>query len=70
MSSKRAKRRKACDGKVRYAGHDDAQAQAVYRSKCARCLILPYRCQHCGGWHIGHAPAKVKHAMTRDGSFG
>jgi hypothetical protein len=59
MSSKRALRRKACDGKVRHA---DAGGAHTALKKLARAkpdhapgsAMGVYRCGFCGGWHIGH----------------
>lgn len=66
MASKRRLRRKQCTGKV---GHpDEASAyhviSAIYWKERALtktvglprsvCPLQPYRCPHCGKWHIGH----------------
>lgn len=57
MSSKRAVRRRMCDGKVR---HDDSQTAAVHRrvmqQKNYTGPMNVYRCQFCKGYHIGHRP--------------
>ena len=57
MSSKRAIRRRACTGKTRHAS-----AAAAYG--CLRSMIRgqraepgslnAYRCNFCGGYHVGH----------------
>lgn len=58
MSSKRALRRKQCDGKARHA----EQAGARIALRRLREMhghtgqLSPYHCPHCGGWHVGHTP--------------
>ena len=68
MSSKRAVRRKSCSGKVRY---DDIElAWKAVRASGARDnsgWILPYKCRFCGGYHIGHAPKRVKKVFRAKG---
>lgn len=48
---------RACLGKVR---HPSPQAAAIELAKCGRKYgdlgLVFYRCAHCGGYHIGHAP--------------
>jgi hypothetical protein len=62
MASKRALRRKACLGKVRYTkftGPGSAWESAwQYNSKHID-KIYPYRCGSCGGVHNGHTPKKM-----------
>jgi len=61
MSSKRARRRKACVGKVRH----DTRAAATDAARAAtggRFWMRAYRCPHCAGWHIGHPTASHRHA--------
>lgn len=45
--------------KNRYLSKADAKT-AIRRIKGAhhRDEIRPYRCEHCGEWHVGHAPEK------------
>lgn len=58
MSSKRRIRRNACTRKVRHA---DSQGAAIAIKQLAKRmggmlgLMQSYKCQFCGGWHIGHA---------------
>lgn len=57
MASKRAIRRKQCDGKVRHA---DAAAAMLARATLNRRkgyqgTMNVYRCAFCKGYHIGHA---------------
>lgn len=64
MSSKRAKRRKACGDKVRYA--DEAEANRVCWRLCRTSadFLQAYRCPFSGKgkghWHIGHYRGGVK----------
>jgi len=53
MSSKRAMRRKSCDGKIRYLSREKARSKVFKMSFDGRSLDV-YRCDFCGGWHIGH----------------
>ena len=61
MSSKRAIRRRQCDGKKRHATAADAMlARATLnRSKGYQGRMNVYRCQFCRGYHIGHAPERL-----------
>lgn len=44
-----------CDGKVAYV--DKATAKRAARKTEYRLgRMRPYRCPHCGAWHIGHKP--------------
>lgn len=59
MASKRALRRKACQGKVRHADAGGAYAamRKLGRAKpdlAPGSVIGAYKCRFCGGWHIGH----------------
>lgn len=60
MSSKRAIRRRACKGKVRHPeqGHAHAALRSLVRERGDQGAMTPYRCQFCGGWHIGHTPKR------------
>lgn len=58
MASKRRLRRKSCGRKI---GHDsqaraeDAIAMMKFtKGKLYRPGLVPYRCRHCGKWHVGH----------------
>jgi len=63
VASKRNVRRKACAGKVRYESIAAAEfAAASGRRKTAE-WIIGYGCKFCGGFHIGHPPAKVRQAI-------
>ena len=57
MASKRRLRRKACEGKKRYATQLEAVVaiKAMARRKALRGgSVEPYRCLWCGGFHFGH----------------
>ena len=59
MSSKRRIRRNACRTKVRHADQASAR-RAIWSLRQAYGdaplgFMNAYRCQFCGGWHIGHA---------------
>lgn len=63
MSSKRRIRRNQCGNKARHP--DEAGARvAIYKLVQAYGgaigFMQPYRCPHCGAWHIGHASKKSK----------
>jgi hypothetical protein len=55
MASKRHQRRNACVGKRRLTA---VQAHYVVRHHPTQPVdhvrLLPYHCQFCGGWHVGH----------------
>ena len=66
MSSKRALRRKACEGKDRYPDMATASRYAKEACKRAHSWIVPYKCQFCDSYHIGHAtPATKKSIRAR-----
>ncbi len=52
MASKRAIRRRACEGKQRYESRGEA-ANACYKPS-----LHPYQCTFCTGWHVGHRPRR------------
>lgn len=64
MSSKRHQRRKACEGKRRFADRLEAQ-RVKHRAGLA---LDAYHCHFCGGWHLGH-PGKLRKRL-RDRSTG
>ena len=70
MASKRAKRRASCEGKVRHDSPGEARAHAMHlRKEHHNNGYDFYKCQFCGGWHVGRrnksqkqsAKAKAKH---------
>jgi hypothetical protein len=68
MSSKRALRRKACDGKTRY-GTFAAAAKALRGFRRYGGVDgwprSAYPCSFCGGFHFGHVPAEQLKARAR-----
>lgn len=63
MSSKRHIRRQSCEGKVRYPDMETASRYAKEACKRAHNWIVPYHCQFCGSFHIGHATASAKRSI-------
>lgn len=59
MASKRAQRRRACDGKRRY---DTLEAALAGRGPLR--ALQPYKCRFCHHWHNGHPPARVRQAIA------
>jgi hypothetical protein len=57
VASKRHKRRRGCEGKVRHTERADAlqHLRQLRRIDHAWHLNI-YRCRFCKGWHVGHAP--------------
>lgn len=64
MASKRRLRRKACEGKVRYKSSKSAHNEAMRRSRMTGHRLNSYRCEFCGGHHIGHMPYKIKQRIA------
>ena len=54
MASKRRKRRKSCTGKKRYPSRKEAMDSRDRVFKEYRIRLDAYKCDFCGGWHIGH----------------
>lgn len=67
MASKRAQKRKACEGKHKYATMADALV-ALHQTPHTRQMSV-YRCSFCGAPHIGHTPQRVKQAMRARRGF-
>lgn len=70
MSSKRAIKRRACEGKVRYTSQKAAQAAIgrLRRNTGTTGWFSAYRCERCGNFHFGHAPRQVRQAMEARGA--
>lgn len=73
VSSQRAMRRRACEGKVKHGSYFAAKIAArrtgelhgeteVAGSPGFNHLV-PYKCKFCPGWHVGHQPVKNLRAM-------
>lgn len=60
MSSKRAIRRRACDGKRRFTDAQAAQNAMfnVLRNTPYNGHMNTYRCKFCKGYHFGRAPKR------------
>jgi spore germination protein YaaH len=68
MSSKRAIRRKACDGKRRYE-----KQEAISRAQSLRRrghFINAYSCSRCGSWHLGHPDKAARRAIRQRAKMG
>lgn len=65
MASKRAIRRRACTGKHRYNSAAEAGRAIVLlnHARGYQGTLTTYHCKFCGGFHFGHPPANVRHAM-------
>lgn len=61
MSSKRAIRRKACDGKTRFTSYGEAAGalRALLRKVSNDGWPMSvYSCRFCSGFHFGHVPVE------------
>lgn len=44
-----------CDGKKRYESEEPAKQHALKLRKAEKGHnATAYKCEHCGGWHVGH----------------
>ena len=55
MASKRKKRRRECERKKKYDTKEDAWlvARKYTRESRAYIPVAVYKCEHCGGYHVG-----------------
>lgn len=60
MSSKRAKRRKACDGKQRHPDPFTANNHLFSLMMNGEKGLSIYHCHFCKGWHVGHRSTDPK----------
>lgn len=69
MSSKRAIRRRECQGKQRFVSEVAARAgiASLRRGKGVTDALHTYACSFCGGYHYGHPPAKVLQSIRDKG---
>jgi hypothetical protein len=73
MASKRAVRRKACEGKRSYYTYRAAMAEVYrWRQKADEqplpgTEMLPYRCSFCHQFHLGHPVTQLR--RTRRAQF-
>ncbi len=54
MASKRRLRRKRCTGKKR---HETIRAAMAFARSPG---LNAYKCNFCGGYHVGHVPRKIR----------
>ncbi len=68
MASRRRQRRNACTGKVGHAERNHAliAARKTVRDSMTGDWLRPYRCGHCGKWHVGHPTSRVKRTRRKD----
>jgi hypothetical protein len=62
VSSKRAIRRKACEGKTRYTSFSEAASALrgfLRQFTAGGWPMSAYRCKFCSGFHFGHVPAEA-----------
>lgn len=62
MSSKRAIRRKACEGKARHQDREGASVALRIAKREGRFGLEIYRCHFCRCYHLGHPTAVTKRA--------
>lgn len=60
MASKRHIRRKQCGTKIRHKTRENADYHAYLLRRKGERIIHCYHCNFCGGWHVGHKPAKYR----------
>lgn len=71
MGSERFSPDVQCTGKRRFVSKADAKRSAGRLAQLAHHGLEPYRCPHCGMWHLGNRPpaeviALVREARARD----
>jgi hypothetical protein len=64
VSSKRNIRRKQCERKIRFGSAGAARQRSKAIVRAGGDLLDVYPCEFCGGWHIGHRPARVETAIA------
>lgn len=65
MASRRAQRRKACSGKIRFQTEAEARKSiSGLRRKGVTDWLVTYRCSFCHGFHFGHPPRRVRQAIN------
>lgn len=63
MSSKRHIKHRQHNNKIPYETFEDAQLKCVRLLKDKSIKLLPYICEVCGKWHIGHPTKKALYAL-------
>lgn len=64
MSSKRARRRKSCEGKKAHETEASAHGAVLALRKQGHQYVNSYRCAFCGKFHIGHQPKQIRQAIA------
>jgi hypothetical protein len=63
VASLRRKRRQSCAKKVR---HETFEAATIAAQKTGSGKeVRPYRCGHCGGYHVGHPRIRTSRSDFR-----
>jgi hypothetical protein len=60
MASKRAIRRKSCEGKQKHKTYQDAKYHLRHLVKISGGSLGVYNCKFCGSYHVGHMSNKLK----------
>jgi hypothetical protein len=64
MSSKRRLRRKKCTRKIKHDSEDAALAIIKKMRKTGTTKRLrAYKCNFCGGWHVGQPNARIRQSI-------
>jgi hypothetical protein len=53
-----------CTGKRQYRQKDRAKRDARLARNGPAGNVRPYRCSHCGWWHLGHKPYDARKAES------
>jgi hypothetical protein len=64
VSSKRARRRRACGHKHKHATCEDAMRHVRHLRLMTGAYYLPYRCSFCGQWHVGRPSKRIVQAIA------
>lgn len=65
MSRKRSHKEKSCTGKIRHGSQRQARDHARELQVTGEPWVMAYRCRYCGGWHVGHAPEKLRQKLKK-----
>jgi hypothetical protein len=67
MASKRRLRKKSCGNKIKYESEEQAIRAiiGIYRNREFSGKVVPYICQFCRKWHIGHKIGYLKEAHQK-----
>ncbi|HEY1209994.1 MAG TPA: hypothetical protein VGE85_11540 [Terracidiphilus sp.] len=67
MASKRAERRRQCEGKVAHASQSEGMI-ALRQLKCSGRGVgqmQVYRCDFCRQWHVGHMTKEMRRTIDQ-----